>query len=107
MDTWDSVRKDTLERACDNCGTRYPAEDPACPQCFRPGGSRYSRWRGGPTSFSLPTKLAITGVLLGLAVTNAVFSFAAMGRYGWIRTIELGVILLLPVPFLFRRSRIR
>ena len=107
METWGSVRKDTIDRVCSNCGTRYPTEDPCCPNCLRPAGAEYSRWRGSPTSFSLPTKLAIVVVLVGLVVANAVFSFAAMGRYGWFRVIQVSVILLLPIPFLFRRTRIR
>ncbi len=107
METWGSARKDVLDRACANCDTRHPADDPACPNCLRPVSATYSRWRGGPTSFTLPTKLAIVGVLIALVIANAIFSFAALGRYGWPRVLEVGLILLLPIPFLFCRTRVR
>lgn len=107
MDTWGSARKDVVERACGNCGTRFPSEDPACPNCFRPVTAAYSRWRGGPTSFGLTGKLAIVGTLLALAIGNFVYWVSALGRYGWPRALEISLILLLPIPFLFRRTRIR
>jgi hypothetical protein len=107
METWGSARKDVLERACLNCATRYPSEDPACPNCFVPAVREYSRWRGGPLSFSLPTKLAICGVLLAVNVGHAVFMFSSLRWAAWPRVIQIGVILLLPIPFFFRRTRIR
>ncbi|MGH2591351.1 MAG: hypothetical protein ACRDGW_11225 [Actinomycetota bacterium] len=107
MDTWGSARKDVVERACGNCGTRFPSDDPACPNCFRPVTAAYSRWRGGPTSFGLSGKLAIAGTLVAFAIGNFVYWVSALGRYGWPRALEISLILLLPIPFLFRRTRIR
>jgi hypothetical protein len=107
METWGTARKDVLERVCGNCGTRFPYDDPACPHCFRPVTQAYSRWRGGPTSFGLGTKLAITGTLVALSVANFIYWISALEEYGWPRAIQISVILLLPIPFLFRRTRIK
>lgn len=107
MDTWGSARKDVVERACGNCGTRFPHEDPACPNCFRPVAVAYSRWRGGPTSLGLPAKFVIAGTLVALAIGNGVYWVSSLGSLGWLRALEISAILLLPIPFLFRRTRIR
>lgn len=80
---------------------------PACPNCFRPVTAAYSRWRGGPTSLGLPGKLAIAGTLVALAIGNFVYWVSALGSYGWPRALEISGILLVPIPFLFRRTRIR
>jgi hypothetical protein len=106
METWGSGTKETLTRACANCATEYPLEDPTCPNCFRPANLRYSRWRGGPTSLSLPTKLTLTGLLLGMNVAHTVWMFSSLHWAAWPRVIEVGVLLLLPIPFLFRRARV-
>jgi hypothetical protein len=107
VDTWGTARKETLERACTNCGRRFPYNDPACPNCFRPVTAAYSRWRGGPTSFGLGTKLAIAGTLLALSIGNAIYWISALGEYGWPRAMTISFILLLPIPFVFRRTRVR
>lgn len=107
VETWGSARKDVLERACANCLTRYPIEDPACPSCFAPAVRAYSRWRGGPLSFGLPTKLVVAGVLATISIGHGVWILSAFGGIGWPRALSFGVPLLLPIPFLFRRTRIR
>jgi hypothetical protein len=107
VETWGTGRKEVLERACANCGMRFPQDDPACPNCFRPVTVVYSRWRGGPTSFGLATKIVIAGVLVALSIANAIYWISALGEYGWPRAVQISFILLLPIPFLFRRTRVR
>lgn len=107
METWGAGHKDVLERSCANCATRYPVDDPACPNCFAPAMRAYSRWRGGPLSLGLPTKLGICGALLALNAGHAVYMFSSLRWAAWPRVIEIGVILFLPIPFFFRRTRIR